>query len=752
MKSRHTSCAISGCNLVSSIVLSFVLLCNNLCDSVLSKDPDTSSKFRARTISLANPSFEELKLTDGSEFSYSIPGWENHSGQATVRNWTDESFYAANDEYGKLSVIPDGVNTLLLHKAKTDVEQKVTIWLKRNSTLKLSFSYAAPLKTPGTKFTAGIYSDKAVLVESQLDAHNLHGQFRRVELNSRVVNANDDSIVRLRIRFSSDAQKGQVAIDDVMLQVVEPEAGLTQATTAATSFKEGILRLKEKDYAGAAQLFKNCLADDKYRSSALYNIACVYALQSKKEQAIESLEAAIGCGYRDLNNLRKDSDLTNIRGLKQFDSIERHMQSLRKGASALSQRVLFPNQPARSWSDSTGNFKIVAKPVELDHGILVLLGENDVIRKVPLNKLSAEDSEHVQNLVSDYILNRINSFGSANLSDLKFLKKPITIHWLQSKKQVKSTGKITEVVDEDKVKFTLIRPPTGTKVLNYTIPIERIKGISVPTASEKVLNVEPNTLALYARPSGEVTWAWKSTKPPKSEGEVILGELMGGLADWAARQKQASVFGVIGKIRRFSKFNEKRLEIAEREGYAIVQKNRSISRENLQQLQTALARINKEDGHRILIHEAGGGVLIVDSRDANMIEIPELKSFVQKSKLIQTFNRSMGDFYVLIEKAEDCYVLTFRLTGVPFALPMTEILGIEVDDRLLYGERTTAENRIRVRENYSNYLFESLIERVEGIATAEGIAGDAKDLAAMTGKAFVDSLSKATKDLVRKMR
>lgn len=743
MKSRHISYAISRCNLVPSIVLSFVLLCNSLCDSILSKDPDTASQLRTRTISLANPSFEELKLTDGSEFSYSIPGWEKNSGQATVKNWTDESFYAANDEYGRLSVIPDGSNTLLLHKAKSDLEQKVTIWLKRNSILQLSFSYSAPLKLPGTNFTAGIYSDNAALVERQLNSHHMDGKFHRVLLSSPVVNANDDSIVRLRIRFSSDSQPGQVAIDDVMLQVVEPEADLTQAATAATSFKEGMLRLKEKDYARAAQLFNNCLADDKYRAAAMYNIACVYALQSKKEQAIESLEAALGCGYRDLNNLRKDSDLTNIRGLKQFESIERQMQRLRKGASALAQRVLFPNQPARSWSDITGKFKIVAKPVELDHGTLVLLGENDVIRKVPLSQLSAEDSEHVKDLVSDYILKRINSLGSANLNDLKFLRKPITIHWLQSKKEVASTGKITEVVDEDNVKFTLIRPPTGTKVLNYTIPIERIKGISVPSPSEKVLNVEPNTLALYARPSGEVTWAWKSNKPKKTEAEVLLGGLFGAVADWSAKQKQATPFGIVGKFRRVANFNDARLKIAQQEGYPIVEKNRSISADQLEMLKLAIARINKEDGHLVLVHEHGGGVFIVNSRDANMIESPEVKSFVQKSTWIQLYNREAKDFYVRIQRAEDGYFLHYRNLGIPFVLPMTEVLGIEVDGRLLYGERTTAAQRILVRENYLNYRTASFIECLEGFMMAEEIAGDIKEVAAVTARNFINSLGES---------
>ncbi len=44
-----------------------------------------------------------------------------------------------------------------------------------------------------------------------------------------------------------------------------------------------------------------------------YNLACDYALVGKVDQAIETLEHAVGLGYRDSTYLQRDPDLEGIR-------------------------------------------------------------------------------------------------------------------------------------------------------------------------------------------------------------------------------------------------------------------------------------------------------------------------------------------------------------------------------------------------------------------------------------------------------
>lgn len=49
-----------------------------------------------------------------------------------------------------------------------------------------------------------------------------------------------------------------------------------------------------------------------------YNLACSLTLTGKKEEAIATLEKAIGLGYSDFDHLRKDSDLKELRNDPRF--------------------------------------------------------------------------------------------------------------------------------------------------------------------------------------------------------------------------------------------------------------------------------------------------------------------------------------------------------------------------------------------------------------------------------------------------
>lgn len=52
-----------------------------------------------------------------------------------------------------------------------------------------------------------------------------------------------------------------------------------------------------------------------------YNLACSYALVGRVDQAIETLEHAIGLGYHDCHYLQRDPDLEGIRRDPRFQAL-----------------------------------------------------------------------------------------------------------------------------------------------------------------------------------------------------------------------------------------------------------------------------------------------------------------------------------------------------------------------------------------------------------------------------------------------
>ena len=54
------------------------------------------------------------------------------------------------------------------------------------------------------------------------------------------------------------------------------------------------------------------------RASALYNLACVYALNKDKDSAFKALAGAKLAGFADRDQMMKDPDLASLRGDKRF--------------------------------------------------------------------------------------------------------------------------------------------------------------------------------------------------------------------------------------------------------------------------------------------------------------------------------------------------------------------------------------------------------------------------------------------------
>jgi len=57
------------------------------------------------------------------------------------------------------------------------------------------------------------------------------------------------------------------------------------------------------------------------RGGALFNLACAYALQGKKDDALTALEQAVAAGFRSRGQIESDDDLASIRGEARFRKV-----------------------------------------------------------------------------------------------------------------------------------------------------------------------------------------------------------------------------------------------------------------------------------------------------------------------------------------------------------------------------------------------------------------------------------------------
>lgn len=65
-----------------------------------------------------------------------------------------------------------------------------------------------------------------------------------------------------------------------------------------------------------------------YYINAYYNLSCLYALQNKKDNALQYLDAAIQAGYTGYAHMQVDSDLDNIRNDPKFISLVQPLREL----------------------------------------------------------------------------------------------------------------------------------------------------------------------------------------------------------------------------------------------------------------------------------------------------------------------------------------------------------------------------------------------------------------------------------------
>jgi tetratricopeptide (TPR) repeat protein len=95
--------------------------------------------------------------------------------------------------------------------------------------------------------------------------------------------------------------------------------------------QEALQKLQGKEYEDAEKILKRIVKAVPNDSTALYNLACLYSLTSKKEKALDYLEKSIKAGFTNAGHIQKDSDLDNIRNEEKYKELIKKLIESDKG-------------------------------------------------------------------------------------------------------------------------------------------------------------------------------------------------------------------------------------------------------------------------------------------------------------------------------------------------------------------------------------------------------------------------------------
>ena len=142
-------------------------------------------------------------------------------------------------------------------------------------------------------------------------------------------NISNDNIIRCYVDKQRFAKKSSSAnITQTNQSIAELQEKISkQPDDFKTLNRLAMTHIKEKNYADAIALLSGPMIKLQPDNAIInYNIACLYALQNDEDKAIEWLSLALEKGYDNLEKIKTDPDLENIRKSSHFKKIIKKYQ------------------------------------------------------------------------------------------------------------------------------------------------------------------------------------------------------------------------------------------------------------------------------------------------------------------------------------------------------------------------------------------------------------------------------------------
>lgn len=193
--------------------------------------------------------------------------------------------------------------------------------------------------------SAGIYKNLGDALFRKKKIKEAIVQYKKaLQLNPNFLNAEDmlgkaiqlDKKIELTIGNILNKMKQEPQNPDLPYQLAEIYSHWGEPTKASTYYQQtlliqpnyvkalnalSILNADLKNYDQAILTYKKLLKNQPYNNTIQYNIACLYAIQGKTNQAIDWLQKAIDNGYKNWELIKTDNDLEVIRNTEYYKSL-----------------------------------------------------------------------------------------------------------------------------------------------------------------------------------------------------------------------------------------------------------------------------------------------------------------------------------------------------------------------------------------------------------------------------------------------
>jgi hypothetical protein len=159
--------------------------------------------------------------------------------------------------------------------------------------------------------------DKIIDEELAKEAPAAQGGGKTQELERRMRALEEE-----KERVAEDLARAKRDAADDPIRAEAKKSGPHDLPEAKEMFDQALeLHDKDKNFKESIRLFKRVyfqFPKHQLGVTSAYNIACGYALNGQKEEALDWLELSVKSGFAKIDHLRNDSDLDSLRGEKRY--------------------------------------------------------------------------------------------------------------------------------------------------------------------------------------------------------------------------------------------------------------------------------------------------------------------------------------------------------------------------------------------------------------------------------------------------